>query len=220
MVQVPMMRRKAIFYCVAGIVAAMLLFWVFRGTRNHPCTILLPENVSLTDALRMGTGQPPKGWETNRFTRYSLREQFTVWRMKFLIQDFFGRGTMPVPNPPRGVELTMALADCSCHSGETYLLAKELIPVPYVYGSNGFCLGFMFGGTNQAKRVRDWALLHEEHIARNGVIANRDKQPKPTALGVPQEEPFLTNQCAVIRDTKGVVKIIPLNCLRSREMPV
>ncbi|HUR46683.1 MAG TPA: hypothetical protein VMZ27_12470 [Candidatus Saccharimonadales bacterium] len=209
-----MPHKKATLKFIGGMIGGVLLFCVWQAIRSDPPSVLLPNNVSLDEVLRGGTEHPPMGWHVIRYTKYSLKEEFTLRRLRFRIEDSLGQANMGVPNPARDIELTMALADCSSHTGENYLLAKELIPAPYIYGSNGFCLGFMFGGTNQA-RVRDWALLHEQQIARNGVISHRDKQPKPTALGVPRQEPFLTNQCAVIRDTKGVVKIIPLNCLRA-----
>lgn len=67
------------------------------------------------------------------------------------------------------------------------------------------------GGTNEVRHARDGIAAIEEGIVKDGVYVYRLKlQPRGRVL----TEAFLTNQCAVIRDTKGIVTILPVQYLR------
>jgi len=114
------------------------------------------------------------------------------------------------------------LAECSNYSAETYLLAKELFPKelfpedysdgwPYREGN----LGFIYGGVGGVRRTRDCIALKEAGLVKNGVVVWRKIKPAPTQLGAYLTEPFLTNQCAIIRDTRGIVKVVPLDYIRA-----
>ena len=77
-------------------------------------------------------------------------------------------------------------------------------------------MGYLYGGTSKVRSIRGWIALNEAGLVQNGVIAYRKKHPPPPMVpGVAVNEPFRTNQCAIIRDTTGVVKVVPLDYLRA-----
>jgi hypothetical protein len=76
-------------------------------------------------------------------------------------------------------------------------------------------LWFVWGGTNQPRHARDLVALTEEGILKNGIFGMRMKWSRPQQQGVITRDYFPTNQCAVIRDVKGLVKIVPLEYLKT-----
>jgi len=210
-------RKRIALICTAGL--GLLVAWGFWPNPNHCSSVQLPDGISFPGILHRETALQPRGWYTNKFSPFTIRQGlrhgvFTVV-VRFKIQELLGRSSMGVPNPAREVDMRANLADCSSHSGETYLLARELFPEGYSdnWPSLDFNLGYVYGGSNRVRHVRDWIALNEVGLVRNGVISYRKKQPLPTAIGEALEEPFATNWCAIIRDAKGFVKVIPLDCL-------
>lgn len=196
----------------------VLALWVCWVSPNRPPAAQLPKGVSLAEALRRGGEQAPKGWYTNwTGPRHRFMWPITWPMFRFEMKQLLGRCPMVIPNPARDLDLRYNLADCSRYSGETYLLAKELFPDGYAdsWPHLDFNLAYQCGGTNQPRRLRDWIAANEAALVRNGVIGLRKKNPLPTAMGVDLNEPFITNQCAIIRDCKGIVKIVPLDYLRA-----
>jgi hypothetical protein len=130
--------------------------------------------------------------------------------MRYEAQELAGQNLHKVPNPPDVDYVTPRLGECYDTSGEKYLYAKEL------GWENGFSfLGFVWGGTNQPQHARDRITLIEDGIRKNGIFGMRLGWSSPKRLGPPTIEYFPTNQCAIVRDTKGLVKILPLDCLQS-----
>jgi hypothetical protein len=111
------------------------------------------------------------------------------------------------------------LDGCSHYGGETYLLAKELLPTNPLPGWGPvLMLSYMYGGTNLALDKRHWITLNETAILKNGVILSRMREhpiPTPNGHGLFVTETYATNRCAIIRDEKRLVKIIPLEFLRA-----
>jgi len=199
------------------LLGAQLLICGFWAQTNPRPQLQLPAGISLQAALDHGAHHEPKGWYTNHFVRFSFAQQLSGSMIRFRFQNLLGHCSMPVPNPPGAVDMRSNLADCSTLTGETYLLARELFPDNYSDDWPGidFNLSYKYGGSNRVRTAREWVALNETGIVENGVVALRKKNPLPTTIGEPLMEPYQTNVCAVIRDARGVVKIVPLSCLRA-----
>jgi hypothetical protein len=114
--------------------------------------------------------------------------------------------------------MTPRLGECFQVSGERYLLAKEFIwevSPPQGRDSNWTFLWFVWGGTNQPRHARDLVALTEEGMLKSGIFGMRMKWSRPQQQGVMTREYFPTNQCAIIRDVEGQVKIVPLEYLKA-----
>jgi hypothetical protein len=97
-------------------------------------------------------------------------------------------------------------------------LAKEFIwevSPPSGQGSDWTFLYFIWGGTNQLRHARDVVALTEQGILKSGIFGMRVKWSLPQQGGVTTIEYLPTNQCAVIRDVKGLVKIVPVEYLKA-----
>jgi hypothetical protein len=140
-----------------------------------------------------------------------------VDRILYGTHEMLGRSLCKAPNPPVVDFVTPRLGECFQTSGEKYLLAKEIYwevsdPPQQQPGYESTFLSFVWGGTNQPRNVRDRVVLIEDGILKNGIFGMR------LVLGGPRDEPpeyFRTNRCAVIRDRRGLVKIVPLDCLKA-----
>jgi len=184
--------------------------------RNPAPRVQLPKGVSLRTVLAEGNLHVPKGWHTIRKRTLTLAQSLSWRNVRYRLNNMLGRGYNPVLNPPKAVWLPYNLSECSELSGDIYLLAKELLPDGYDdHWPEQLDLGYTYGGTNRVRRARDWIAANEAGIVENGVVAEREKVPRPTGIGEALSEPYRTNLCAVIRDSKGIVKIVPLNCLRA-----
>lgn len=217
-------RKRATLFCIAALGLAAVLWQLWLAKAPGPL-IRLPRGVSLARALRDGKSGQPKGWATNI---YCLRASSTLikdlvhspkdlamQRLRLEVQarvlELRGRLPLPGPNPPEVDYLTPRLGECSYASGEKYLLAKELfweVDEPAIKASPDISLCFVWGSTNGLGHARDRTLLIEEGIVSNGIFGAR-------MAGGAFTELFLTNQCAIIRDTRKLVKIVPLDCLRA-----
>ena len=135
--------------------------------------------------------------------------------LHYRIRELQGRSMMRIPNPPRSEYLPARLSECSQISGEQYLLAGELFSEPTPSDQPfDHMLGFWYGGTNEVRYARDWISAVERGIALNGIFEYRIRLPPPHQRGKPSTECFPTNSCAIIRDSKGIVKIVPIQFLR------
>jgi hypothetical protein len=127
--------------------------------------------------------------------------------------DLLGKTLERAPSRPTVDHLLPRLSECSDVSRERYLLAKELVwqvgnPPPALAGST--FLGFMWGGTNQLRHARDRITLIEDGLLKRGVFGLQLNMSSGTVAGY-----FLTNRCVIVRDTKGLVKIVPLEHLKA-----
>jgi hypothetical protein len=114
--------------------------------------------------------------------------------------------------------VTPRLGECFQISGEKYLLAKEFVwevSPPPVQGSDWTFLGFVWGNTNQVRHAREIVALTEEGILKSGIFGMRLKWSLPQQHGVMTIEYLPTNQCAIIRDVTGLVKIVPIDYLKA-----
>ena len=211
-----MTARRIGLLILAGTLIVAWLVWALCLLSPAP-RLRLPKGVSLRTVLAEGNPRVSTGWYTNRSQTLTSSHSLSWPIIRRRLDDMLGRSRHPVPNPPKTVWLPYNLSECSELSGDTYLLAKELLPEGYDDNSPPYQLdlGYTYGGTNRVRRARDWIAANEAGIAENGVVANREKVPRPTGIGEALTEPYRTNLCAVIRDSRGTVKIVPLNCLRA-----
>jgi hypothetical protein len=127
-----------------------------------------------------------------------------------------GRSLYRAPNPPVVDCVTPRLGESFDTSGEKYILAKEFgceVGTTPRRDSEFEYLVFVWGGTNQPRNARDRIALIEDGIRKSGVFRMHTSWSLPHYHGVRTIEYSQTNQCAVIRDAKGLVKIVPINCL-------
>jgi len=221
-------RVSALCVLVLGLV---LLIWGFWAARAFVPSIRLPAGVTLAEVLHNGSNESPKGWYTNVYCQegrpavaVGLIDQAKLMLESILYgtHEMLGRSLCKAPNLPVVDFVTPRLGECFQTSGEKYLLAKEFNwefywevrgPPQQQPGYESTFLSFVWGGTNQPRHARDRVALIEDGILKHGIFG------MPLALGSQQEvktsEYFRTNRCAVIRDTKGLVKIVPLDCLKA-----
>lgn len=209
-------RRKSLLICGSALVVLLFVCSLWMRTNPTP-RVQLPKGLSIKAVLAQGDKPVPKGWYTIRSPGWSLAQSLSGPVIRYKLDNLLGRCREGVPNPPIDVDLRSNLAACSGHSGEIYLLAREFLPARYsdTLLWDEFSLGYRYGGTNRVRSIRDWVAINEAGIVENGVVAWRRKDNVPMVEGAELMEPYRTNQCAVIRDTRGVVKIVPLNCLRA-----
>lgn len=214
-------RTLAVCFLVPALGLMMICFW--PGPAFKP-SIRLPPGVALAEVLHSGKGDSPKGWHTNiycledgrRGTKLSpatLRGSFRHW-----LHEVRGQTLWRAPNPPAGDFLTPRLGECFQASGEKYLLAKEFVwevSSPVQQNSEFTFLYFVWGGTNKLRHARDVVGFIEDGILKSGISGIRFKWSLPQQRGVRIQEYLPTNQCAVIRDVKGLVKIVPLDNLKA-----
>jgi hypothetical protein len=222
-----MAHYKRISALCAGILGLALLMVCLWPAADYRLSVRLPHGVSLAEALRDGKREPPKGWHTNlywqagqpiRFQTFHDRTQFAVDKLQYQIHEWLGQSLARVPNQPTVDYVTPRLGECFDTSGEKYWLAKEFhweVDRPSLQGSKFAFLGFNWGGTNQPRHARDRIVLIEEGIVNHGIFGIHLKWSLPEQRGVRTMEHFPTNQCAIIRDTRGVVKIVPLDYLKA-----
>jgi hypothetical protein len=65
------------------------------------------------------------------------------------------------------------------------------------------------------RHAREVVALTEQGILKSGIFGMRMKWSLPQQQGVMTKEYLSTNQCAVIRDVKGLVKIVPIEHLKA-----
>ncbi len=137
------------------------------------------------------------------FTNLTFRERASLLfeRIRNEFHEMLGRTLARVPTSHRVDYVTPRLGECFGVSGEKYLYAKEfgLEVSPYKTEDRWTFLGFVWGGTNQLRHARDWTALIENGIRQNGIFGIRLKDGR-----LPLEILGPTNQCAIIRDTKGL----------------
>jgi hypothetical protein len=203
--------------CVAGLAFGLVLWSLWPGPAFVP-SIRLPQGVALAEVLRVGKLEPPRGWHTNIYCQGERRAPAGWEAIRYWAHEAFGRTLCRAPNPPRGDFVSPRLGECFQVSGERYLLAKEFVwevSPPLEQGSDLTFLYFVWGGTNQPKHAQDVVALTEEGILKSGIFGMRMKWSLPQQHGVRTIEYLSTNQCAVIRDVKGLVKIVPLEYLKA-----
>jgi hypothetical protein len=214
-------RRTLVLFVTIGGATLAIVCWL---RQNPSPSLQLPHEACLPLVLRSGLAESPKGWYTNQvlprpplvtLENVSLRK--IRWALGFKLAEMLGRHGVLLPEAPTGLLLKCQLDTCSESSGKTYLLAKELIPTNVVSNWDPiFRLGFEYDGTNRALNARHRITLVETAILKSGLIESRVREhPIPTAdgFGLIISEPYCTNPCAIIRDTRNFVKIVPLNCL-------
>jgi hypothetical protein len=206
------------------VIGLVLIIWKFWPAPAFVSSVGLPEGVSLTEALRAGKEEAPQGWHTNIYCQGSNQVRPAPSPSTFLegirygIHEALGRTLYKVPNPPRCDYLTPRLGECHQASGEKYLLAKELVwevAPPPAPGSDFTFLCFVWGGTNRLRHARDIVAVTEDGILKSGIFGMRWKWSLPQQRGVKTTEYISTNQCAVIRDVRGLVKIVPIENLKA-----
>ena len=204
-----------------------MLTWLLWPAKENRPLVRLPAGVSLGVVLRDGKREPPKGWHTNIYSRSDRpdptmevrdRVEFEAQRVRYEVHEILGKSLTSVPNAPTLDYLEPRLGECFHTSGEVYLIAKEFFEEDRGSTNQGpdwTFLGFVYGGTAQPRHARDRIAMIEDGIVGNGVIAFRLKWSSSGQRGAPQVERLRTNQCALVRDTKGMVKLVPLDHLRS-----
>jgi hypothetical protein len=139
-------------------------------------------------------------------------------RIRYEAHELTGQTLNTAPSQPVVDYITPRLGECFDTSGEKYLYAKEFgweVNTARSKENEFAFLGFVWGGTNQPQNARDRITLIEDGIRKNGIFGMRLGWSSPKRLGAPTIEYFPTNQCAIVRDTKALVKILPLDCLKS-----
>jgi hypothetical protein len=217
-------HKQILAFCVMALALGLAL-WSSRPGRTFVPSIRLPQGVSLAEVLRAGKTEPPKGWHTNIYCHRHLvplrmRLDPAVLReeIRYRVHEVFGPTLCRAPNTPTCDFVTPRLGECFQVSGERYLLAKEFIwevGFPTGQDSRFTFLWFVWGGTNQPRHARDRVALTEEGILKSGIFGMRMKWSRPQQQGVMTREYFPTNQCAIIRDAPGLVKIVPLEYLQA-----
>jgi len=201
-----------------------LALWGLWPNSPYVASVRLPEGVSLAEALRVGKSGPPKGWSTNIYCQGSSGMRFNrdlsglVERIRYGVHEVSGRTLYRAPNPPRPDYVTPRLGECYQISGEKYLLAKEFVwevDQPEGQRPDFTFLGFVWGATNQLRRARDIVSVTEDGILKDGIFGKRLKWSLPQQRGVMSTEYLPTNRCAIIRDVKGLVKIVPIEYLKA-----
>jgi hypothetical protein len=213
--------RRVLAFCATVLVCGLLVL-VLHSSATLITSLQVPEGMTLDEAMRNGKVESPEGWTTNSVPHeerrdlklgFHLRTQILFEGVRTEICDVLGQTLYRAPNPPRIEHLLPRLSECSEISGETYLLAKELVWQIYNPGppkTDSTFLGFIWGGTNQPRSAMDWTRLIEDGILRNGVFGMRLNLSSGKVL-----EYSCTNRCAIVRDTKGLVKIVPIDCLKA-----
>ena len=214
--------RRVLTFCTISFGVGLVLLCLWQVPSFEP-SVQLPDGVSLAEILRSGKNEARKGWQTNQYClggrpaldltilasceRASLRFE----KIRYEVHEMLGRTLVRVPTSPRVDYVTPRLGECFYVSGEKYLYAKEfgLEVSPYKTEDSSAFLGFVWGGTNQLRHARDRAALIEDGIRQNGIFGIRLNQGQ-----LPMQILGPTNQCAIIRDTKGLVKILPLDCVK------
>jgi hypothetical protein len=211
------LRRRDSVLCVMGL-GLGLLIWSLWAARAFVPSVRLPEGVSLAEALHNGSSESPKGWHTNVYCQEGRpavavglvnQAMLVVDRILYGTHEMLGRSLCKAPNPPVVDFVTPRLGECFQTSGEKYLLAKEIYwevsdPPQQQPGYESTFLSFVWGGTNQPRNARDRVVLIEDGILKNGIFGMRLAP-----------EYFRTNRCVVIRDTRRLVKIVPLDYLKA-----
>ncbi len=205
----------------------VLVVWRLWPAPVYGPPVRLPPGVSLAEVLREGKRERPLGWHTNIYcqgTRPTItmdvgdRARLFLERTRYAIHELLGQSLVRMPSPPIVDYLTPRLGECFDTSGEKYLLAKEFmweVGTRPERGSDFTFLGFVWGGTNQLRHARDRIPLIEDGIVRNGVFGLHLSWSLPERRGVTTIDNLQTNRCAVIRDTQGLVKIVPLDYLKT-----
>lgn len=201
-----------------------LLLWSLWTVPSFQPSVQLPDGVSLAQILRSGKNETPKGWHTNQnyygdqpppkmTVKWTAGERMWLLfqRIRYGAHEMLGRSLVRAPNSPVVDYVTPRLNECFDTSGEKYLYARELGWEGRREDETRF-LGFVWGGTNRLRHARDRIPLIENGIRQNGIFGMR--LTLGTARGA-MFEYLPTNQCAVIRDTKGLVKIVPLDYLKA-----
>jgi hypothetical protein len=218
-----MTSSRGVLAFTAIMVGGGLVFRTLRPVPSFEPSVQLPDGVSLAEILRSGKNETPKGWQTNKYCLggrpaqdliiLAPRERASLLfeSIRYKVHEMLGRTLARVPTSPRVDYVTPRLGECFGVSGEKYLYAKEfgLEVSPYKTEDDWKFLGFVWGGTNQLRHARDWTALIENGIRQNGIFGIR-----PNDGQLPIEILGPTNQCAIIRDTKGLVKILPLDCVK------
>jgi hypothetical protein len=211
----------------AGMLGLALLIWCLWPAADYRPSVRLPPGVSLAEALREGKRDPPKGWHTNIFSQVGRPIPFLTFRdrlqsaankLSYHIHDWLGRSLARIPSQPVVDYVTPRLGECFDTSGERYWLAKEFhweVDSPEVQSPEFAFLGFVWGGTNQLRHARERIVLIEDGIVQSGIFGVHLKYSEPGLRGARTIEYFPTNRCAVVRDTRGVVKIVPLDYLKA-----
>jgi hypothetical protein len=143
-----------------------------------------------------------------------------VEAFRFRIHEVCGRTLCTAPNRPTCDFVTPRLEECFQVTDERYLLAKEFVwevdlPAAQNEDSQWTFLFFIWGGTNQLRHARDRIAVMENGILKDGIFGMRLKWSLPHQSGVTTREYLTTNRCAIIRDVKGLVKIVPLDNLKA-----
>ncbi len=216
-------RKRNLAFCVMALVLGLMLWSLWPSPTFVP-SIRLPEGVSLATVLRSGKSDPPKGWHTNMYCQQDLRRRLKLdpaafrEQIRYTMHEVFGPTLCRAPNPPRCDFVTPRLGECFQVSGEKYALAKEFVwevSPPSEPDADWTFLGFVWGGTNQPRHARDLVALTEEGMLKSGIFMMRMKWSRPQQQGTLTREFFPTNQCAIIRDVAGLVKIVPLEYLKA-----
>lgn len=217
---------QAFVICGAGL-CMILLVWRLWPTSEYRPFIRLPAGRTLDQVLQNGQFAIPKGWHTNIYCRgrkpalnlnLTDRTRLFFEGVRGQVHECLGTTLWQGPSQRIVETLTPRLGECFQASGEIYLVAKEFgweVDKPVEQGSDFIYLCFVFGGTNQLRHARDWVTVVEEGIARDGLLGRRLQWSLPNHRGKMTAEFLSTNQCAVIHDTPGLVKIVPLDCLRA-----
>jgi hypothetical protein len=116
-----------------------------------------------------------------------------LWQIRFRIWQFRGgKLNLPIPSPPRQVDLLGNVRVFPDSTEKNFLIAGELLS-----GSNTNSISFKFGGPRNATSQSDWVQANLDCIRTNGVVS-----------GALQS----TTLCAVIVDRK-TVRILPAHYL-------
>jgi hypothetical protein len=208
---------KAKIYAISA-VGLLCLFSVWLGSSRFArrSIVEVPSGILLSDVLQNGDTRTPEGWfaiKGNRTpaTRVSPKDypKYLLYRVVAAIRG----QDVPVPNPPREVDLVSNLEYCATHSGTTYLLAKEFMPQGWTNKmTSDYWLCFVYGGTNNARNYTKWVAENEAGILSNGIQVWRKRYP--VSAGSVHER-FRTNECAIVRDEPRVAKIVPLRMLKA-----
>lgn len=223
-----MTRSKRIPLSAAVTIGVALLLWNLWPKAAFVPSIRLPQGVSLTEVLRDGKSEAPRGWHTNIYCRAQQRQAGfhpleTLQSFRRGIQDFIqemrGLTLATAPGSPAVDYVTPRLGECFQTSREKYLMARELVwevGLPAEKGAEYTFLGFVWGGTNQLRHARDRIAVIENGLLTSGIFGMR------MTWALPQQRGAMTiqylppaNRCAVIRDVKGLVKIVPLDYLKA-----
>lgn len=217
------LRRRTLVGGLAVLGCGVLLWSMWPGAAFVP-SVRVPEGMSVGEALQAGKSELPKGWTTNTVPRGRLGlqggfltcAQVLVAQARAGMYELAGRTLDRAPGSPTVDHLLPRLSECSVVSGEKYLLAKEFVRqagnrAPTI--ADSVFLGFVWGGTNQLRHARDRITLIEDGILKHGVFEFR-LNVSPGTMGSVADY-FPTNRCVIIRDTKGLVKIVPVEHLKA-----